>query len=153
VNQPTPNIAPLQAKLAPIYRPGREWSYEECCRLVEIMRGPHAMEEAQQIVDYFETLPSHRKQYFPHSMVKLLARWNELLDEIAMNKVVSREQPLSGAAQVIHWHKELGRIEKRMKSIKDSYSEHQNWDAEHRAEFPKLKARRAELIKLLGMTT
>ena len=47
--------------------------------------------------------------------------------------------------------KELERAEAKMNDIRNSYSEHQTWSAEDVAKFKELKARKLELMKLLGM--
>jgi hypothetical protein len=51
---------------------------------------------------------------------------------------------------ILH-QKELDEVTAKMRSIRGSYSEHQNWSEEDKARWYKLKARRDELKKLLGM--
>lgn len=55
-------------------------------------------------------------------------------------------------ADTIVLQKEFDRAVERMKTIRSSYEAHQSWDAKDTAEFNKLKARRDELKKLLGVT-
>ena len=47
--------------------------------------------------------------------------------------------------------KELEEVVKQMWAIRGSYSEHQSWSEEDKAKWYKLKARKDELKKLLGM--
>lgn len=57
----------------------------------------------------------------------------------------------SASVNTIKWQNELGRVESKMKSIRNSYSEHQSWDMADRNLFSVLKKRRDELLKNLGM--
>jgi len=61
------------------------------------------------------------------------------------------EQPKpTGSERMVHLE-EFKRVEAKMKSIKDSYAEHQAWSEPDREVFTKLRARKLELKKLLGM--
>ena len=51
---------------------------------------------------------------------------------------------------ILH-QKELDEVVAKMKSIRGSYSEHQDWSEDDKARWYKLKARKDELKKLLGM--
>jgi len=51
---------------------------------------------------------------------------------------------------ILH-QKELDEVMSKMRSIRASYSEHQSWAEDDKARWYKLKARRDELKKLLGM--
>lgn len=51
---------------------------------------------------------------------------------------------------ILH-QKELDEVLSKMRSIRGSYSEHQSWTQEDKNRWYKLKARRDELKKLLGM--
>jgi len=51
---------------------------------------------------------------------------------------------------ILH-QKELDDVAAKMKSIRGSYSEHQDWSEDDKARWYKLKARKDELKKLLGM--
>lgn len=68
-------------------------------------------------------------------------RWQERLPE---------NRPPNGADRMI-MQKEFERCVARMKSISDSYAEHQSWTAKDRAEFVRLKERKAELMKKLDI--
>lgn len=57
---------------------------------------------------------------------------------------------LNGAQMVIY-NDELRKVEAKMKSIKDSYAEHQSWSEADYQIYNKLRARKAQLKKLLGM--
>jgi hypothetical protein len=48
-------------------------------------------------------------------------------------------------------NQELQRVLEKMKAIKHSYSEHQEWTDPDIARFRELKARKLELMKLLGL--
>lgn len=58
---------------------------------------------------------------------------------------------ISPTAQAIIWQKELERVIDKMKSIKAGYSEHQPWTAADKDAFLKLRDRKQELQKLLGV--
>ncbi len=58
----------------------------------------------------------------------------------------------SPAAELILRQKELERVEKKITSIRQSYESHQSMSKEDRDHLAKLKARRDELVKLLGMS-
>lgn len=57
----------------------------------------------------------------------------------------------SGAGERWMMNKEYERILDRMKAIRASYAEHQTWDAKDRAEWQRLKSRKEELMKKLGI--
>jgi hypothetical protein len=59
-------------------------------------------------------------------------------------------KPVNGAETVMR-HEEFKRVEQKMKSIKDSYAEHQSWSDSDRWRWGQLKARKLELMKMLGM--
>jgi len=56
-----------------------------------------------------------------------------------------------GGAQMVIYNDELRKVEAKMKSIKDSYAEHQSWSEQDYEIYTKLKARKVELKRLLGM--
>lgn len=58
---------------------------------------------------------------------------------------------VSPTTQAILHQKELDEVTGRMRSIRGSYSEHQSWSEDDKARWYKLKARKDELKKLLGM--
>jgi hypothetical protein len=66
-------------------------------------------------------------------------------------RCVDAQKP-NGTAQNITWRLELDRIEKRLSSIRGSYSEHQSWDLRDKNLFACLKKRRDELVRNLGMS-
>jgi hypothetical protein len=55
------------------------------------------------------------------------------------------------SVQMMIYRDELKAIEARMNDIRNSYSEHQTWSSADVVKFNALKARKAELMKLLGM--
>lgn len=57
-----------------------------------------------------------------------------------------------GGAQIILHREEMNRIIEKMKLIKDGYGDHQTWSPTDAMEFNRLKARRAELRTILGVT-
>ena len=57
----------------------------------------------------------------------------------------------SSSVRIVMWHDELKKVEAKMKSIRDSYAEHQSWSEQDYQVYTKLKARKVELKKLLGM--
>lgn len=61
-----------------------------------------------------------------------------------------KRQPSPSMRAYIH-QKELERVMEKMKSIRNSYMEHQGWDALDKAKFNELKARKLQLQELLGV--
>lgn len=64
----------------------------------------------------------------------------------------ARQAPKSDREQ--HWfvtQKEFERVLARMKAISDGYADHQNWSAKDNKEWDRLKARKTELMKSLGV--
>lgn len=59
-------------------------------------------------------------------------------------------QKLSGAEIILH-RDEMDRVTQRMKTIRNSYSDHQSWSDADLHAFQRLKSRRDELRKLLGV--
>jgi hypothetical protein len=60
---------------------------------------------------------------------------------------------VSPTTQAILYQKELEEVQSKMRAIRCSYSEHQSWSEDDKAKWYKLKARRDELKKLLGIQT
>ena len=60
-------------------------------------------------------------------------------------------EPLSGADKMIY-QKEYERIVARMQLIRAGYAEMQSWSKRDKEDFERLRARRTELKKLLGLT-
>jgi len=56
------------------------------------------------------------------------------------------------AAELFVRNQELERVREKMRAIKASYAEHQDWTAEDLTKFRQLKARKDELLKLLDLT-
>ena len=86
-----------------------------------------------------------------------MQRWRSALNNWKLNweerygNASHRGNGVHPTTQVIVQLKELEEIQKRMKTIYNSYSEHQSWDAEDIDTFRKLRDRKVELKKLLGM--
>jgi hypothetical protein len=70
-------------------------------------------------------------------------RWEERRSGSAINPTT----------QAILHQKELEEVQSKMRTIRCSYSEHQSWSDEDKTKWYKLKARRDELKKLLGIQT
>lgn len=83
---------------------------------------------------------------WPGAMAGWKLRWQERQAE----KQQRVDQP-SRNVMLIQWRHELDRVEKRMGSIRGSYSEHQSWSQTDKDLFNKMKARKLELVKELGM--
>jgi len=60
---------------------------------------------------------------------------------------------VSPTTRAILHQKELDEVLSKMQSIRSTYSGHQNWTEEDKAKWYKLKGRRDELKKLLGIQT
>ena len=58
---------------------------------------------------------------------------------------------VSPTTLAILYQKELDEVTAKMRAIRGSYSEHQSWSEDDKKKWFKLKARRDELKKLLGM--
>lgn len=58
----------------------------------------------------------------------------------------------SSATDTILRQKEFDRVVAAMRSIRDSYSEHQAWDAKDKRRYNQLVERKKELKKILGVT-
>jgi hypothetical protein len=147
----TDSLNALKSMLAPIYNSERRWSYEEECGLLLLMRVPNYLEEVAQVLEYWKSLPPHGKHLFPRSMQRLLSDWTGVLDNAAVAARTAETPEPATASQKILWHSELKRVDKRMKSLKDSYSENTNWSDSDRVEFKTLRERKKALLEKLGM--
>lgn len=58
---------------------------------------------------------------------------------------------LNKNTQAILWQRELEAVQKQMDAIRNSYSEHQSWAVDDRDRWIKLRERKRELKKLLGI--
>lgn len=146
----TEQLQCLQDQLSPIYNPQRRWSYEEECLCLQLLREPRWQDEVNQVLEDRHGLPPHSRHLFPQTMTRLLSDWTGVLDKHAVWKRQSALPPEVTAAQKILWNTELKRIEKRQKTLRDGYDTHSSWSSEDKAEMTKLRARRTELINLLG---
>lgn len=79
-----------------------------------------------------------------------MAGWKLHWQERQAEKQQRVDQP-SRNVMLIQWRHELDRVEKRMASIRGSYSEHQSWSQPDKELFNKMKVRKLELVKELGM--
>lgn len=145
------SLSEAKSLLAPLYNPSRRWDYAEECQLLLLLRVPDWRQEVETVIAYWKSIPPpQRGMMFPRSMGRLLADWTGVLDLAAVAKRLAEAPKEATASQKILWSQELKRIEKRQKTIRDSYDQNTSWSAEDRAEFAKLKARRNELMQLLG---
>lgn len=63
----------------------------------------------------------------------------------------AKQRQVSPSVKVILWQNELKRVEESMAKIKNYYGSTSAWDDEDRQRYKQLKARRAELMQMLGM--
>ena len=79
--------AALLKLLYPIYKrePGKPPSYAESYAAIAIVRNPNWEKEAGEILNWRSKLNSDLK-YFPHSLVRLLTTWDEVLDRARTQK-------------------------------------------------------------------
>jgi len=80
-----------------------------------------------------------------HSVAGWARRWRE--------ETAPAKTNVSPTTRAILHQKELDEVLSKMQSIRSTYSGHQNWSEEDKGKWYKLKARRDELKKLLGIQT
>lgn len=101
--------------------------------------------EAQKFFCYYTSngwrVGKNKMKQWRNALAGWKIRWEEHRD-------VSAVSPTTLA--ILH-QKELDEVTARMRSIRGSYSEHQSWSEDDKARWFKLKARKDELKKLLGM--
>lgn len=101
--------------------------------------------ECQKFFHYYESngwrVGRNRMKVWHGAMAGWKLRWQER----------AQGSQISKSMQTMLWAEELKRIEVKMISIKGSYSEHQGWDEKDKNLYRVLRARRDELLKLLGM--
>lgn len=146
------HLQPLMAKLAPLYRAGRTWTYEESCHLLCLARVPTHMEEIDAVIAYHASLKPHERRFFPHSMLRLLQTWSETLDRIAVAKQLAGVPEQLSTAQKILMRDELKRVEAAIKVYKDYIEGGYTLNDTEKSDRAKLKARRAELLSSLGFS-
>lgn len=144
----------IKLKLAPLYNIARRWSYAEECLLLELSRVPEHMQEVDLVVQYWETLPSQEKRFFPNSMLRLLNDWCSILDTIAVKHRATASPKLASISEKIHLGYELKRVEARVKELRKILDNEMSETPtpEHRIEIKKLKARRQELLTTLNLS-
>lgn len=74
---------------------GTPWNYPDECALVELSRRPQLEAELRTILEFKKRDP----QYFPQSISRLLAAWDETLDR-ARNKVIMKPNGQKSAEQI-----------------------------------------------------
>lgn len=72
-------------------------------------------------------------------------------ERLEKDKQSGRNDGQSSAVDSIKNQKELERVEARMKVVKGQYEAHQSWSEDDKTEWKKLKPRRDELRKVLGV--
>jgi hypothetical protein len=122
-------------------------SFMEQSALAEIVRDRVRYEDEWNII---QTLRQREPRYFPQSLSKLLTTWQETLDRASVWVPAAKSTATNGAMAVIEG-KELERIIARMRTIKSTYGDHQDWSTEDKAEFIKLRTRKTELKTKLGV--
>jgi len=81
-----------------------------------------------------------------------MQRWKSALANWKLNwEEWGRSTEVSPNIQAVLHQKELDEVTNKMRSISGSYSVHQSWSEDDKARWFKLKARKNELKKLLGM--
>ncbi len=99
--------------------------------------------EVNRFVAYYESngwrVGKNPMKSWLHALTGWKLRWEE-----------TRSTPSNGANLVV-LGKELERVIERMKSIKATYGDHQSWPQQDIDEFSKLRIRRTELRKILGV--
>jgi hypothetical protein len=148
----TEQLQCLQDQLSPIYNPTRRWSYEEQCLCLELLRVPNWQDEVNAVLGYWHALPAQQKHLFPQTMTRLLSDWTGVLDKAAVAKRQAALPPEVTAAQKILWNTDLKRIEAAQKKMRAGYDSHTTWSKEDREQMTRWKARRTELMNLLGFT-
>lgn len=78
------------------------------------------------------------------SLAGFVCRFNEIREEL-------KNPPVQNGARLMLFRDEYNRILARMKVLKETYSGMQTWDEVDKAEFIRLRTRRDELRKILGM--
>lgn len=68
----------------------------------------------------------------------------------ALESALIRSSP--STTNTIVLDKELDRILARMETIRGTYASHQSWSKDDKVEFAKLKARKSDIKKTLGIT-
>lgn len=76
---------------------------------------------------------------------------DKLRERAAMTGAKPDGTPAPSGAQLIVWQKEFERVVARMEKIRASYSENLSWSEDDKAAYRKLKARKMDLMKWLGM--
>lgn len=79
-----------------------------------------------------------------------VANWAAHYREWNPTYLTAEQIKISGSERMVYLE-ELKRVEAKMKSIRDSYAEHQTWSKQDTEKLRQLRARRDELKKLLGM--
>jgi hypothetical protein len=145
-------MALVKSKLAPIYNAARRWEFSEECLVLLLIRESSYETEVDTVVNYFNGLTSAQRKFFPQSMQRLLTDWCMVLDKAAMaSKTTAAHGPTT--ADKIMWSNELKRVEAEMKRLRGKhYTDNDGWDdRKASAENLRLKYRKAELVKALGL--
>lgn len=133
----------LRSHLSALYRrkEGQRMTYAEESALAEVARRDGVRDELTELEEF-----KGRTEYFPRSLSALLDSWSALVDRARAATV----KTLTPADKNI-FNGELNRIEARLVVLNANYGDHQTWTQQDREEKSKLKARRAELRKILGV--
>lgn len=162
---PSPSPLPIASAIAPVASAG------DPLPIPDPLKTPEFVRAWQQWMTFRRGMkkPGNWLTMF-QAQLKFLARYDaktavEILEKSITNGYQGLFEPkenrggagqpaanaANSTADKILWQKELERAEARMKTIRDAYSGMQTWSAGDKAEFAKLKARKAELLNLLGM--
>lgn len=88
---------------------------------------------------------------WPAAMVTWRSNWQERGSTWIPSQ--SSEPAHPNGANIVIMGKELDRVIEKMKTIRNTYGDHQTWREQDRIEFDKLKSRRDELRKVLGVVS
>ena len=133
---------------APIYRKFKVPTIEEVKLLMAKVALPES--EAEKFWNFYESKGWMVGKTKMRQVGNAVANWATRYREWHPTAPAAEQPKPTGSERMVHLE-EFKRVEAKMKSIKDSYAEHQAWSEPDRELFTKLRARKLELKKLLGM--
>lgn len=119
---------------------------------------PPTMEELQLQATKIGLPPNEAQMFYCYYASKgwkvgkaPMKQWRIALTGWKLRWEERRGSARSNGAETVVRHEEFKRVEAKMKSIRDSYAEHQSWSEQDRARFSELRMRKERLKELLGM--
>ena len=85
-------------------------------------------------------------------LLNALRAWRSNLEHSTASAAQQATVKIPSATETILRQKEFERVVAAMRTIRDSYSEHQSWDAKDKRRYNQLVERKRELQKILGVT-